>query len=188
MNDNFKKIISQSENIAEIAEMLMDSTELLENISAYEKNPFDPQFSENNHKVKVHFDKKGDTIYLLGNYKEADADVSSHLEILYDAIEKKMVRSAHSIFSKGLFLALLEACSINRLGFDITGDSEIDDKEFLFNDNMRAIVVSVDVENENRFIDYIYNNGLEITLLGHVTKGELRMDDLSFGFISDFTE
>jgi hypothetical protein len=29
---------------------------------------------------------------------------------------------------------------------------------------------------------------LEITLLGHVTKGELRIDDKSFGYIADYID
>jgi phosphoribosylformylglycinamidine synthase len=188
MNENFKKLISQTENLGEIAELLMDSTELLSNISHYQKNPVDSLFSKSKHKVKINFNKKGDTIYLLGNYKESDSDNSSDLEVIYDAIDKELLTSAHTIFGKGLYFALLEACSINKVGFDITSDSEMDEKEFLFNDAINAVLISVSGEKEGKFVDFVYNNGLEITLLGHVTKGELRMDDLSFGYISDYIE
>jgi phosphoribosylformylglycinamidine synthase len=35
-------------------------------------------------------------------------------------------------------------------------------------------------------VDFLFNEDVPITLLGHVTKGELRMDDLSFGYINDY--
>ena len=34
-------------------------------------------------------------------------------------------------------------------------------------------------------IDYMMDQDLPFSALGHVTKGELRIDDSSFGFISD---
>ena len=39
---------------------------------------------------------------------------------------------------------------------------------------------------ETDTVDFFFNNSIPLTLLGHVTKGELRMDDTSFGYISDF--
>jgi len=188
MNDNFKIQISNTEDIVEISELLSESTELLESVSKYKKQPYDPQFSKDGHKVPMNFDKKGDTIYILGEYQEEEEDNSSLIEILYDAIENKLLASAHPLMNKGLFYGLVEACSIKNLGFDITPDSEMDDKEFLFNDVNSAILVSVTAEQEGKFVDYIYNNGVRLTLLGHVTKGEMRLDDLSFGFINNYLE
>jgi hypothetical protein len=186
MNKILESIVPRTADIMEITDYLMSNDELWEKVTAFAKVPADPLFSENGNNVRIHFDKKGDTIYLLGNYREKDADNSSHLEILYDAIGENMVTSAHSLKDKGLFIALIEACSVNRLGFDITADSELDEKEFLFGTGNNAILISVCGEKEEKFIDYIYNNVLDITLLGHVTKGELRMDEISFGFINDF--
>ena len=46
-------------------------------------------------------------------------------------------------------------------------------------------MVTVDHEEETEFIDYMMEQKLPFSALGHVTKGELRVDDVSFGFISD---
>ena len=190
MNENFRKQISNIEDLVEISEILSESTVLLESISKYMKHPFDPQFSKDGHHIPMNFDKKGDTIYLLGEYHDRDeeADNSSNIEILYDAIEHKLVTSAHQLKGKGLFCGLVEACAVKKLGFDITSDSEMPEKDFLFDDRNPAILVSVDGNQEDKFVDYMFNNGVRLTLLGHVTKGEMRLDDLSFGFINSFIE
>ena len=47
-------------------------------------------------------------------------------------------------------------------------------------------IVSVNEDQEEDFVNFMFNHGIDATLLGHVTKGELRMDDRSFGFISDY--
>mgnify|MGYP001063040482 CR=1 FL=1 len=188
MNENFKKQIASIDDIVEISKILRSSTLLLESISRYKKHPYDPQFSRDGYKVPMNFLKKGDTIYLLGDYHAENDDNSSTVEILYEAIRMKLVSSAHPLFRSGLFCGLVEACAVNRLGFDITSDAEIPEKEFLYNDRNSSILISVNSENEGKFVDYIFNNRIRLTLLGHVTKGELRLDDLSFGFIDQFFE
>ncbi len=188
MNENFRKQISQTDNLNEIAEILSQSTQLHESISEYSKEPYDEIFGKGVHKLTMKFSKKGDTIYLLGDYKGKYEDNSSTIEVVLDVIEQGMISSAHTLDRAGLFAGLLESCSVKKLGFDITSDSEMSEKDFLFKDKNQAILVSVSAEKEGKFVDYIYNSGLEITLLGHVTKGELRMDDLSFGYIKDYLD
>jgi phosphoribosylformylglycinamidine synthase len=97
-----------------------------------------------------------------------------------------MVTSAHNLDKIGLFCGLIEACSVKKVGFDITGDAEISDKDFLFKDKNSAILISVSADKEGKFVDFMYNNAIPLTLLGHVTKGQLRMDDTSFGFITEY--
>ena len=46
-------------------------------------------------------------------------------------------------------------------------------------------MVTVNQAMETDFIDYMMNLDLHFSALGHVTKGELRVDDVSFGFIND---
>ena len=48
------------------------------------------------------------------------------------------------------------------------------------------MIITVNEEQENDLVDYMFNNNIPITLLGHVTRGELRMDDESFGDITDY--
>ena len=134
------------------------------------------------------FDCKGDTIYIMGSVEEDEAINPKHLEVLLKAVEDELVTSAHYISSNGLFLSLLECCAPNGLGFDITGDAEIEDKEFLFGLSRSVAIVTVNDEQENDFVDFLFNNDVPVTLLGHVTKGELRLDELSFGHITDYVE
>lgn len=186
MNDNFRKQIGDIEDLNEIADILSHSTELRESISGYSKRPFNNIFNIGKDLIPMSFSKKGDTIYLLGDYYGKEDDNSSAVEVVIDAADNQLIVSAHTVNRDGLFAGLIESCSVKHLGFDITSDAEIPEKEFMFKEGNQAILVSVSSEKEGKFVDYIYNNGIEITLLGHVTKGELRMDELSFGFIRDY--
>ncbi len=134
------------------------------------------------------FDAKGDTIYVVGQVDdESDFQINNRtLDALLKAIENDLVTSAHYISSNGLFISLLECCAPNELGFDITGDAEVEDKEFLFGRSRHIAVITVNDAQENDFVDFLFNEGIPVTLLGHVTKGELRLDDLSFGYINDY--
>ena len=134
------------------------------------------------------FDAKGDTIYLVGKVDdESDFQLNNNtLDVILKAIEKDYITSAHHISSNGLFISLLEACAPNELGFDITSDAELEDKEFLFGHSKYLALITVNDAQENDLVDFLFNEDIPITLLGHVTKGELRMDDLSFGFINDY--
>ncbi len=186
MNDNFKKQIESIDDLSEIATIISNSTELHESVSLYSNDPFESLYKNGNGKVPMGFKKKGDTIYLIGDYNGTEDDNSSVVEVIVDAVERGLLESAHALGKGGLFIGLVESCSVNRLGFDITSDAELSDKNFLFNGGNQAILVSVSNEKESGFVDYIYNNGIRIILLGHVTKGEFRLDDLSFGFIHDY--
>lgn len=135
------------------------------------------------------FDSKGDTIYLVGQVEDDNDDYQINnetLDIILKSIEKGFVTSAHYISSNGLFISLLEACAPNNLGFDITGDAEIDDKDFLFSKSRHIAIITVTEEQENDLVDFLFNHNIPITLLGHVTRGELRLDELSFGHITDY--
>lgn len=134
------------------------------------------------------FDSKGDTIYLLGLLEdESDYQINNcTMDMLLKSIEKGYITSAHYISSNGLFISLLEACAPNNLGFDITGDAEVEDRDFLFARSKHIAIITVNDAQENDLVDYMFNHQIPITLLGHVTKGELRLDELSFGHITDY--
>ena len=136
------------------------------------------------------FDAKGDTIYLVGKIDDdSDFQINNNtLNAILKAIEKDLITSAHHISSNGLFISLLECSAPNELGFDITGDAEYEDKEFLFGRSRHLAIITVNDEQENELVDFLFNEEVPITLLGHVTKGELRMDDLSFGYIEDYIQ
>lgn len=158
--------------------------------------------------MTVNFKMKGDMIFLVGR---SDNDISSseylsfvHLinesaapkfdleyevklqEVLGSLIKNQLVSSAHDVSMGGLFVTLVECSLPGGLGFDVTSPAEIRGDAFLFGESQSRVVVSVTPEQETDFLDYMMETGLHFSALGHVTKEELRIDDVSFGFISDY--
>ena len=72
------------------------------------------------------------------------------------------------------------------LGFDVTTDASIRADAWLFGESQSRIVVSVSSEMEDRFIDLMMPNGVEFELLGHVTKGSVRIDDVEWGEAAEY--
>lgn len=162
---------------------------------------------DKNHQMTMAFKEKGDMIYLIGESAN-DISCSEYLyawhrikkspppvfdlesefkiqEAVKGLIANHLIRSAHDVSDGGLFVTLAESAIPRDLGFDITSPAEIRKDAFLFGESQGRIVVSVTQAKETDFIDYMMNLKVPFSALGHVTKGELRIDDLSFGFISD---
>jgi phosphoribosylformylglycinamidine synthase len=165
---------------------------------------------EKMYQTSLAFNQKGDMIYILGN---SSNDIASS-EYLYsyhgvknspapefdlnfevklvDVLQKlataNLVNSMHDVSDGGLYIALLESSMPNNLGFDVTTPAEIRTDAFLFGESQGRVVVSVSIEKEQQFIDFMLQNDFPFSILGHVTKGELRIDDISFGFITDEKE
>ena len=158
--------------------------------------------------MTVNFRNKGDMIFLMGR---SDNDISSSEYLSYShncnesaapkfdleyemklhqivssVINQRMVNSAHDVSLGGLFVALVECALPGGLGFDITSPAEIRGDAFLFGESQSRVVVSVTPEQETQFLDYMMETGIHFSALGHVTKEELRIDDVSFGFIADY--
>ncbi|MCK4853316.1 MAG: hypothetical protein KAT31_03620, partial [Bacteroidales bacterium] len=94
-------------------------------------------------------------------------------------------RSAHDVSDGGLYITLVESAMPGELGFDITSPAEVRKDAFLFGEAQSRVVVTVNHAMETEFIDFMMDQELPFSAVGHVTKGELRVDDVSFGFISD---
>lgn len=155
----------------------------------------------------IPFKQKGDMIFLLGethnNLASSEYLASVHgieeapapyfdlpfafqlQNILQALIRKGLIHSAHDVSVGGLFITLVECGIPNGLGFDITSDAENREDAFLFGEAQNRIVVSVENDKETGFIDYMIENDFPFLTLGHVTKGEMRVDDKSYGFIKD---
>lgn len=154
------------------------------------------------------FKQKGDMIYLIGPSKN-DINQSQYLihyhkikespapffdikweaklqKIILELIRYKLINSAHDVSEGGLFITLLESSLPNHLGFDITTDSEIRLDAFLFGESQGRVVVSVSEKREPYFLDFMIKNKVPFITLGHVTKGEFRIDDISYGFVYDY--
>jgi len=154
------------------------------------------------------FRQKGDMIFLIGQSRN-DIAGSQYLQCvkkdaplgvphfsLYEEkkingciqnlIKQNLIVSAHSIDEGGLFFNLVASAMPLGFGFDITSPAEVRKDAFLFGESQSRVVVTVSMENEDDFIDTMMEYGLSFSTLGHVTKGELRIDDIPFGFIDDY--
>ncbi|PID90283.1 MAG: phosphoribosylformylglycinamidine synthase II [Bacteroidetes bacterium] len=160
------------------------------------------------HRTGLAFQSKGHVIYMLG-HAQNDISQSEYLirhhgitaspapyfsieqecelqNVLATIIEKGLIASAHDISMGGLFLTLIESCIPNNLGFDITSDAELRMDAFLFGESGSRVIVSIAPENEAQFLDFMLEQNVPMTAIGHVTRSEIRVDDESFGFIKDY--
>jgi phosphoribosylformylglycinamidine synthase subunit PurL len=113
------------------------------------------------------------------------SDEQKIIQIIYKLFEKKLVKTVHNVSSNGLLVSLIEACVPDRFGFDITTDAEIRTDVFLYSNSAGRFIISVSPDKVDDFIDFMADNQFSFTTLGHVTKEELRVDDISYGFIND---
>ncbi|MGM0376429.1 MAG: phosphoribosylformylglycinamidine synthase subunit PurL [Bacteroidota bacterium] len=162
---------------------------------------------DKNKHTTLSFKHKGDMIFLIGRSRE-DISGSGYLEVIHDievsrppycnlAEEKQLyqvigemtdqhlVRSVHDVSNGGLFFTLLECAIPMEFGFDITTDAEIRKDAFLFGESQGRVIVSVSPENQDDFVDFMVDHKMPFSILGHVTKGEVRVDDESFGDLSE---
>jgi phosphoribosylformylglycinamidine synthase len=160
------------------------------------------------YQTPLSFRNKGDMIYLVGK-SQNDLASSEYLysyckvkkspapyfnideeyavqDFVKRLIRANLIKSAHDVSDGGLFIALLESAMPESVGFDITTDAEVRTDAFLFGESQSRVVVSVSASREAAFIDFANRHNVPISTLGHITKSEIRIDDNSFGFISDF--
>ena len=70
----------------------------------------------------------------------------------------------------------------------ILSDSEIREDAFLFGECQGRVVVTIDRDLEDEFVECIEKTNVPFILLGHVTKGKVVIDDEHYGFINEFKE
>jgi phosphoribosylformylglycinamidine synthase len=155
------------------------------------------------------FKKKGDSIFMIGKSYD-DINTSEYLEFYHEITESSLpvfdidletklhsvmtqliksglLSSASPVGKGGLFFSLLRAGMPSGFGFDITSDAEIRKDAFLFGEAMGRIIVGIDPAKTDEFVDLMSSLKVPFFALGHVTKGEIRIDDDSFGFIDKMT-
>ena len=157
--------------------------------------------------MSLDFKHKGDLIFILGashdDISSSEYLVSYHgvkaspapyfnLEEEYamqqtvkTLINKELINGAHDVADGGLFVTLTEMAIPNELGFDIVTDSEVREDAFLFGEGQGRVVVTVNEDQEDEFLEHMMQSGTNFTLLGHVTKGKMMVDDEHFGFITE---
>ena len=160
------------------------------------------------HFMSLSFKGKSDLIYMIGkaenNISSSEYLASYHsikespapkldLELEYEVqqtvtklIREGCIESAHDISNGGAFITLLESAMVNNLGFDITTSAEIREDAFLFGESPSRVIVSVRETMEDAFLDTLKDINVPFVLLGHVTRGEIRVDDKVFGNIKEY--
>jgi len=160
--------------------------------------------------MSLDFKQKGDLIFLIGDSN----DCISSSEYLYSyhgvkaspapmfdlekeytmqdtvkgLIQNELINAAHDVSDGGLFVSLTEMAMPKELGFDIVTDAEIREDAFLFGESQGRVLVTVSEESEENFIEFMMDSSVTFTLLGHVTKGKMMVDDEHFGFITEAKE
>jgi phosphoribosylformylglycinamidine synthase len=105
--------------------------------------------------------------------------------VIAHLIKRGLITAAHDVSDGGLWTTLVEMALPNGLGFDIVTDGEVRTDAFLFGEGQGRVVVTLTEDQESGFLDLMRLSKVPFILLGHVTKGKLRVDDESFGFIED---
>jgi phosphoribosylformylglycinamidine synthase len=160
--------------------------------------------------MTLDFKEKGDLIFLIGESRD-DLGSSEYLanirgvqrspapyfdinlefkvqQAVRSLISKDLVNAAHDVSDGGLFTCLVEMGLNRRLGFDITSDADVRLDAFLFGEAQSRIVIALSPEMEEGFVEEMNQHQVPFTLLGHVTRGKMVVDDLHYGFIDDAAE
>jgi len=160
--------------------------------------------------MSLDFKQKGDLIFIIGESKN-DISSSEYLvsyhgieqspapffdldaeyalqETMKSLIDQQLINAAHDCADGGLFVALTEMSMPNGLGFDIVTDAEIREDAFLFGEAQSRVVVTINEDQEDAFIEHMMNQKVPYTLLGHVTKGKMCVDDEHYGFVDEIKE
>ena len=157
----------------------------------------------------IQYKTKGDLIYQIGpthediassqylvsvhNVDESPApifDLDQEFSVqkkVKNLIKKEIISSAHDISEGGLFVTLMESAMLSNLGFDITTDSSIRNDAYLFGESQSRIIITVSSDKEEELIDFMMAKDVEFHLVGHVTKGSIRVDDQDWGNVKDFS-
>jgi phosphoribosylformylglycinamidine (FGAM) synthase-like enzyme len=157
--------------------------------------------------MTLDFKQKGDLIFVIGesvndissseylaSYHGIKASPAPYFDldkeyamqhVVKGLIQQELVNAVHDVADGGLFVTLVEMSMPRDLGFDIVTDSEIREDAFLFGEAQGRVAVAVSEDREEEFIEFMMESGVNFTLLGHVTKGKMMVDDQHYGFIAE---
>ena len=162
------------------------------------------------HLMSLNFKNVGDQIFILGkNYdnincseylvhfhgiKESttppfDLDAEYNLQnLVKNLIRNKSICSANDISDGGLFITLLEGCSKDNLGFDITLDENFRKDAYLFGESPSRVVVTVSENKLNEFLNLVQASSIPCKNIGVVTDHFIKIDGEDFGNILEFKD
>lgn len=160
--------------------------------------------------MTMDFKSKGDLIFIIGeskddiasseylvSYHKVDASPAPYFDLekeyalqetMKGLIDQQLINAAHDCADGGLFVALTEMAMPNKLGFDIVTDAEIREDAFLFGEAQSRVVVTINEDQEEEFIEFMMGQSVPYTLLGHVTKGKMCVDEEHYGFVDEIKD
>jgi phosphoribosylformylglycinamidine synthase len=167
-------------------------------------------------KMTLNFKEEGDEIYVLGKL-ENDLGCSLYLhhlievthspaplfdiedefelqQLVLSLIKKGLISSAHDVSEGGLITTLLEKSFSGGLGFEVMAPEKSSDGKPLradacwFGESQSRVVVSVSAAQRNSFLQQVASGRTPVTLLGKVTKGEIKVNQESWGIVKEWKE
>jgi phosphoribosylformylglycinamidine synthase len=151
-----------------------------------------------------YFKNEGDVIILLGETKE-EVGGSEYLKVMhdkvagdapeldlekekavqkvvYDAIQKGLVSSAHDCSEGGLAVALAECCMNGKIGADITDDvfriTNIRNDALLFGESQSRIILSADKKSAGKIEQLAKKNHVRFAIIGQVDGERIKIGEL----------
>lgn len=186
-------------NLSDVVEQMIELPEITSKAKQVLKG--------NGEKPSSAFQQKSDLIFLIGTsvddlasslYLSAVHNITNSQEAYHNAQQDAEMRaelkrlkgvgilqSAHEVGVGGLFFALFESAAQKELGFDITLPIEFRRDAYLFGESRSRVVVTIKDSDHDAFLEVVDDSKVPHTLLGHVTKNELRIDDESYGFMDE---
>lgn len=120
-------------------------------------------------------------------YFSLDEEIQAQ-KTIREANQKGLLRSAHDLSEGGLFFALLESSFEKELGIQIDYSPEVRLDSFLFGESQSRILVSLDPENFEALENISRHNSVPIAKLGYVGGGDIQINHLNFGSVSQWKE
>lgn len=103
-------------------------------------------------------------------------------------IHEKLIGSAHDISEGGLAVTLLEKGFNRGLGFDVASNTDLRKDAFWFGEAQSRVVVSCAKEHAEQIIHKAASANIPVTILGTVTKGDVKVNGESWGDIASWKE
>ncbi|MFN5324036.1 MAG: phosphoribosylformylglycinamidine synthase subunit PurL [Bacteroidota bacterium] len=120
-------------------------------------------------------------------YLNLDEELTVQL-LTRQLIGEGLVESVHDVSDGGLFVALMESSIAGDLGFNIETDSDYRVDAFLFGESQSRVLVSVNPEQLDGFLECVISSNVDFTNLGQVGGNEFVIDGSSIGKVSDYAK
>ena len=162
-----------------------------------------------NDKMTLDFKNEGDAIVLIGTQKNCIGsseyvhkikgielspapmfDIDEEFAVqkfITSLIKEKKILSAHDLSEGGLIVALLESGFNRDLGFEVNVNiDDIRNDAFWFGEAQSRVVISCSNNQLQDLKHKAASSGIDITVLGNVTKSSIKINKEDWGMIEDW--